>query len=287
VRGRSVNHNPFAAGTARYSGRALRRGRGRLRRALLWLKLATLGACAGASIYGFALLWNWISTSDNFEVRGIELVGVEGEWAREVRNAAASAIGVNLFRVDVPELENAVRSLPFVKTCAVGRRLPHTLVIRVTPRRPLFVLNCGGLWRVDREGVIVGPVEDGDVERHLVASCASEPDSIEPGGKLDPADVAAIRRAIVAIERTSPELMRELSEVCVAADGSVTLFTKDPPHRVLLGQGEPKRENLAALRAVLGDVRRRGIKGAHIDLRFSRQIVVRPGGRGMEAGSKS
>ena len=66
-----------------------------------------------------------------------------------------------------------------------------------------------------------------------------------------------------------------VSEICLTPDGGLVVFTSDPPHRVTLGRERPLAESLVALGPVLGDLRRRGLAGMEVDLRFERQLVVR------------
>ena len=267
---------------------------------------------AGA-VYGADLLLDWAAGSDVFMLKRIRVLGNRHLDAPAVAAAAGIDSGTNILRVRPNEVEQSVSALPLVKRAFVQRRLPDELVIRVAERRPCFLVNCGCLWLVDREGVVIGRGNAGDMNRFtmatgffrseerilgegpgpsrdtVVGSDASagasaehgegEPraDSVclEPGARLDSRSVGIVIETIRAMEKDAPDLCRMVSEICLTRDGGLVLFTSDPPHCVTLGRERPSPESLVALGPVLGDLRRRGLVGMEVDLRFGRQLVVR------------
>jgi len=268
------------ARSTRRSARARKRrrpGRGVLRAAAL----VCLGSALGGALYGASALTEWALTSETFAVKRVSVLGDgwPGEYA--VMETAGAVRGLNLFKVPVEEVERSLSALPGIKCCRVEKRLPDRLVVRVAPRRPFFLFSCSGLWRVDREGVVLGRAQSGDLDSLAVASWQrGRCEDLETGMSLEEEPVGRVRSLIAAMRRYAPDLDDQTSEICVDEEGEVTFFTKNPPHRVLLGRGAPKTENLVALTAVLGDLRRRGLSGMEIDMRFDRQIVVRSCGRG-------
>lgn len=290
--------------------RASRRRRVRRGIALVCLALSLAGVG-----YGVIRLVDWAGRSNAFAVKEIHVLGNRKLAVNTVAAAAGIRPNDNLLRISPTEVERSVSAIPQVKRAFVQRRLPDELVIRVAERRPCFLVNCGCLWLVDREGVVVGRGSAGDMERFTMATgfgpatvglgaSGGIGDSrkgagagsgtpaetgagkgrnahfedemhLEPGVRLDPKAVHRIMETIRAIEECSPDLCRMVSEICLTPDGELAVFTSDPPHRVTLGRERPLAESLVALGPVLDDLRRRGLVGMEVDLRFQRQLVVR------------
>jgi hypothetical protein len=259
--------------------------RRRARSALRTLALVCTGVALGGGVYGGTVLAEWAIESETFTVKGIRVAGSHAGLNFEVLEAAKTAKGVGVFDIPVGDIERSVSSLPTVKRCFVQRRLPDELIVRVAERRPYFLVNCGCLWRADREGVILGRAQARDLdEMFLVGWSGIESPSgggrdgppLEPGTALNREASRRVVEAIGLMRRLAPDLIGTISEICFTDEGELVLFTSDPVHRIVAGTEGLKAESLFALNAVLDDLRRRGLAGTEIDLRFDRQLVVRP-----------
>ncbi len=285
----------YGHGKSRYMGRALTIKAPRPRAALRAVALVFAGVALGSAVYGGTILAEWAVESDAFNLKEVRVEGAVSLSRVEVTEAAGVGPGANLFRLRLDEIERSVESLPAVKCCVVQRRLPDMLVVRVAERRPYFLVNCRGLWRVDREGVILGRAVAEDLDRLFVAGWHGEGGALGAGGQAGPAPGARLERegvrkvtgVIRAIREFAPELEGLISEICVADDGGLVVFTKDPSHRVLVGREGLRAESLVALGAVLDDLKRRGLAGMEVDLRFDRQLVVRSCGSFEASGRNS
>lgn len=63
-------------------------------------------------------------------------------------------MGINLFKIDLKDVQRGLKQWDYVKEVVVTRRLPHTLMVRLSVYRPEFVLNTGRFYYVDEEGRI-------------------------------------------------------------------------------------------------------------------------------------
>jgi cell division protein FtsQ len=88
-------------------------------------------------------------------VRHVDVRGVSGERAQEVRAAAAARMGQPLLQVDRSALAARIQRLPFVASVDVGRGWPRTLVVVVDARTPRAGVPAagGGYQLVDGDGV--------------------------------------------------------------------------------------------------------------------------------------
>lgn len=257
-----------------YVGRAARIKAPSPRSALRSLLLAGLGLALGGAVYGGTVLAEWAVKSDAFLLKEIKVSGAVDLPEYEIMKAAGVSRGVNILSLPVDDIRRSISSLPTVKCCSVQRRLPGGLLIKVAERRPYFLVNCGCVWRVDREGIVLGKADADDLEGLFMAGLGVA-GPLSPGTSLEAGEVGLVVNTIKAIKKYAPELCDIVSEICVTNEGDIVLFTCDPPHRVVFGKGGPKAESLVALRTVLGDLKRRDLSGMEINLRFSRQLVVR------------
>jgi hypothetical protein len=297
-----------------YIGTAVGLKASRRRRVLRVIVLAGVATVLVALGYGVSLLVDWARQSDVFVVSEIHVLGTRKLAASDVVAAAGIDAGENLLRISPHAVEDAVSALPEVKRAFVQKRLPDKLVIRIADRRPCFLVSCGCLWLVDREGAVLRRGGGRDVERlpmvaglnvsaaggsrgaaadehkstatrastgqsksplHPDVEQTRSPAHLEPGVRLDRQGVDQVLEVIRVLENCSPDLAKRISEICRTPDGGLILFTSDPPHRVLLGRERPLAESLVVLGPVLDDLKRRGLVGMEVDLRFERQLVVR------------
>lgn len=127
------------------------RRRRRLRIALLVLAAVLVAAAAYVV---------WFSTL--LAARDVRVVGVDGARADAVLAAAAVPANVPLARLDTARAERAVEALPWVEQADVRRGWPTEVVVAVTPRLPIAVLDGGR--GVDAAGVpfaVAGPLPKG------------------------------------------------------------------------------------------------------------------------------
>lgn len=131
-----------------------------------------------------------VARSPLFDIAEVRVVGVGGEDAREVREAASLRPGDNLLSVDLGAAAARVADLPWVRTADARRIPPSTVELRAARREAVAVVRLGdAAWLVDAEGVLVaGGAQEGLVE-------ISAPNSVLPGVGVRISD-AALRNAI-------------------------------------------------------------------------------------------
>ncbi|GAA4353112.1 cell division protein FtsQ/DivIB [Angustibacter luteus] len=131
--------------SARFEARA-RAARWRARRPVLVTALVVV-ALLGLGLLAYA--------GPLLTVRTIEVRGVTGTMAEQVRQAAAGARGEPLGRVDTGGLGRRVKDLPQVADVSVERGWPTTLRLVVRPRVAVAAVpSSGGGYRlVDASGV--------------------------------------------------------------------------------------------------------------------------------------
>ena len=207
-RGGSVAGTGLASSRARFERRAAAaRRRPRLVAAVLVMVLVLAGV----------LVWlGWFSsvlTATTVEVRG-----VTGPAVAQVRSVAQAPLGGPLMRVDTDAVVQRLVAGRQWADVSVSRRLPHTLVIDVTPRvAALAVRNPQGqIDVVDRDGFAFRTVDAVPAGVPLVTSSA------------DQVTRAGVTAALQALGSLEPSLRKAVSGVTVSVADQVSFTIKVP-----------------------------------------------------------
>ncbi len=93
-------------------------------------------------------------------VGDIEVEGRETTDASTIMAALAAERGTPIFAISPTRAKAQLEALPWVRSAAIERRLPDTILVRLVERHPLAVWQHGGKQElIDREGEVI-PVTD-------------------------------------------------------------------------------------------------------------------------------
>ena len=139
-----------------------------VRRAARWSALLAL---AGLAYGGFALSRSpdrdtllaeaadrvvAATASLGMVVEDIEVEGRETTDASIIMTALATRRGAPILAVDLWQAKAELEKLPWVRSAAIERRLPRTLHVRLTERRPLALWQHAGKQHlIDRQGEVI------------------------------------------------------------------------------------------------------------------------------------
>lgn len=110
---------------------------------------------AGTSVWLMQLPQRiWLATAQSvgeagFEVRHVEVSGLEHMARLPVYTAALNGPSNSMLLVDLDEVRARLKLLPWIADASVARRLPDTLVIDVVERRPT------ALWQYKRRLAVI------------------------------------------------------------------------------------------------------------------------------------
>lgn len=198
--------------------------------------------------------------SSLFEVRQITVRGNVLLPARQVVAASGITLGTNIFRVQLAEAQARLKGLALVKDARLRRDLPGTVIIEITERRPLALVNIRGrYWSVAEDGVPLREEPLGTRALPLITGVAPE----GPG----------LTRALSILAAFPGQAVAELSEIHVRPDRYLVAYTLEGIE-VRLGTAEkPEAQGLMLLN-ILQAVRREGRPVTYIDLSDPEKAVV-------------
>ncbi|HEY2955800.1 MAG TPA: FtsQ-type POTRA domain-containing protein [Candidatus Eisenbacteria bacterium] len=266
-----------------YQGRALREARprrrgGRLRRIAVMLGvLLVLAALAHVP---------WQGLRGRFAVvTGLRVTGGRYLDAARVLAIAGLTGGEDLLTLDLERVRQRLLLDPRVARAEVRRRGLRGVEVEVEERVPVLRVEHGVPWEIDSAGVLLAPLEAG-VTADVPLLSGPRFDALPAGTRLTTLAVGRGLAWIRALSARELELGARISELDVS-DPLTTGLLLMSGTRVLCPAWPPGVRTLSALRVVLSDLERRGTQAQEVDLRYERQVIVRPPEKSTPAGSHS
>lgn len=207
------------------------------------------------------LLWE----SPLLAVRTVQVDGARSLTAAEVRDAAGLGTGTPLLKVDVDAAAARVRRLPQVASAEVARGWPDRVVVTVTERVPVAVVDMAGHESLaDASGVLFETVT-GEPPAGVVPLVVAHP------GPTD----AATRAGLAAIVALPASIRSDVRGASATSGEDVVLHLTDDT-TVLWGDGDQAKAKAAALAALLHQIDAGAVKGAGtIDVSTPGAVVLR------------
>ena len=220
----------------------------------------------------WALVW-----SPLLQVDRVTVMGGMHTTTRAVVEAAAIAPEANLLFVPGPAIARRVERLPWVKSARVDRKLPGTVQIRITERRPALLLTDGVLsYRLDASGrVLTGGGAPGQRLPVLVTPvdpAAGAGGGLQPGTQLRGDEI----RAALDTYRALPQGVRRRLRALFAPTPERITLSLVTGTTVRWGSATAAAAKSGVLRALLRRLDVAEAAPAYIDVRVPSSPAVSP-----------
>jgi cell division protein FtsQ len=254
--------------------------RSRISRRLRWV-LWAVGVLLPVVIAGYFLA-TFALTSPSFVLSSPEDIVVAGNRfvsREEVLGALGLPLtgnvkaGTNVFRISLDARRRLVETLPWVRTAAVTRILPHGLLVSITERTPVAFATLGGrVSLVDGDGMLLEKPESGVFDFPVISGLENLA-SVEE------------RRSRLALYQ---EFMQQLGSEAARPGWMISEVDLSDPEDLkallILGQQTVQvhfghrdfLERFRSFLALLPELRKSNAKLDSVDLRYRDQIVVTP-----------
>ena len=224
------------------------RGRRAVRRVGI---IVALLFAATAPFWGRAAL----SRLDFFRMRRVEIEGLRYLAAEDVAQRMKVDTSHSIW-IDLDPVAERVKAHPQVADVRLRRRLPGTLVARVTEHMPLAVVSTrAGFQVLDARGVVL-PMDPSQVPVNLPILVQRDTTLLRLLAGIRAAQPALFER-ISEARRTGNEVRLDLAAMSVRAMADVTV------------------QRLADIIPVERDLASRQIRAAELDLRYREQVIAR------------
>lgn len=181
------------------------------RRWLAWRRVLVAVLVLGGLVGGVWLVW----FSETLAVTGVEVRGTRSLTEEEVRAAAAVPLGDPLVGVDLDRVESRVRALASVRTADVSRQWPDRVLVEVSERVPIAVVELGGELRaMDADGVVF----------HQYRRAPADLPRVEATTSID---AEALRESARVISSLPDDLTARVHHVEVESVDQISLVLRD------------------------------------------------------------
>jgi cell division septal protein FtsQ len=181
----------------------------------------------------------------------------------------------NLLTMDLREVKARLLSEPYIEEAVVSRNFcTGTVTIKAKLRKPAALINCDGLYGVDKHGVVIGGIgELSQSDLPLISGVRVQ--GIKPGKKLEEKDLKMALEILDYISLSNLDSFAPLSEINVGNLKNVILYVGKDGMQILLGK-DGFNEKINKATVILADLRSRGKEAHYIDFRFGKKIIVKP-----------
>jgi cell division protein FtsQ len=203
-------------------------------------------------------------------VEEIRILGAEHASEPEIRAAAGLPEDQNLLLVSTSSVADKIAQLPWVAEARVDRKLPNTVRIRITERKPAIVLSLDdGRWTLDRRGLVL---ERGVAEDDLAVLSGVIHPNPTPGEKVDHGGVIGALR----VWRSLPSKLKADVVALFAPSGERISVSLVNHTLIRYGAATELRAKKRVLVALLRRLRNQRRTAAYIDIRVPTSPAVAP-----------
>jgi cell division protein FtsQ len=212
-----------------------------------------LGAAAAIALGAH----HFLVTSSRFAVVRVEATGSRKFTEEQLLSMAGSQRGANLFALDAEAAERLLTASPWLQTARVSRKLPGTVVIRVTEHVAVALAALDGtLYLVARDGHPIKALEPGEEADFPIITGLGASDI-----NTDRARAIELLGKALGVQREYERLPLSKTypteEIHLTADGKIDLVVGAKGMTLHLGAG-PFRQKLLMASRVVGNLRARG-----------------------------
>lgn len=201
-------------------------------------------------------------------VREVKLSGAKHTTAAEAARVVGLDSSDNLLLLSTDEVARAVGSLPWVKSVHVDRKLPGTVKLTITERKPALTVALGEeRYLIDRRGRVlsVGRSAEG-----LPVLAGLEVESPRPGERLSSEELKSALRVFSSMPR---RLRNDVRAVFAPTVERITFQLSDGI-QVRYGAAEDMSSKNEVLVVLLARLRNEGRTASYVDVRVPEAPAV-------------
>jgi cell division septal protein FtsQ len=227
---------------------------------------------AGALVYGGVQGYQFVTTSTQFEISKVTLLGQQTLQEKELRTWLGSVTGKNIFLLNLEDLSSKLVRHPWVQSVSVRKVFPQDIEVVVTEKKPYARVKLDEIYVMDNFRHLLSP--ETEAYRHL-------PLIIQPwsGGKPKLGEQAALKGVIESLKN-----MQFLNEMPFFANNPITISEIDEFSRVIFKTKDGELKVFASLETIDQDIKDFQViletlekdknNIAYIDLSFKDRVIV-------------
>jgi cell division protein FtsQ len=227
-----------------------------------------VGVLIVASMY----LYKYVTTSQRFAVKHVELTGLSRVERGEVQRLVADLKGHNILLAPLDVYEARLEAHPRIARVATRRVLPDRIVIALEEREPVALVFTDRYFEIDSDGVVM-PGDEYTPLLDLPTITGVSTRDVRAGRECVDPMVRGALEALSVCRSLGRGFADDISEVR-ASDGGLSIRSLKDDCVLLVGDTdfEKRLRKFFLLKDALAS---RESAAALIDLRFDDQVVLR------------
>ena len=232
------------------------------------------------SVLFVLLIWcsfKWSSFSQNVNISSIKITGSKLIPVEEYHKLFDSFTGISSFSTDVRKISTRIEKHSHVSSARVSRMLPKGLLIEITERQPIAMVNATPPMLLDRHGILF-PLRGSfsDYTLPVLSHFVSTENSYHEINKIQSKTMAAAKQILQVLEEEHPRLFENISELRLNNHEDFEIILLEQPTKVVLGKNQHIKKinilmnfenQLQLLNKNITDYKK-------LDLRYDSQVVA-------------
>jgi cell division protein FtsQ len=228
----------------------------------------------GLLIFGAFQGYNYLTTSEKFAVRTVEVRGLTRVEPAAVERLVADIRGQNILLAPLEKYSERFSGHPRIRAAVFKKILPNKVICTVEEREPVALVYAGGFHEVDEEGMILTADELTDyLDLPIVTGVAQK--SVKEGTYCRDPQLANALKVLAICKRHGGSFANDISELRVG-DAGISVVSLKEDLVLLLGESEFEGR-LRKFFLIRGTLAKKDEPSKLIDLRFDDQVVLRSG----------
>jgi len=250
--------------------------RGRNKSRWPWIALSILATGSTLAAYQVTTYFGQASL---FDLKAIEVDGLQRLNGEDVRVASGLAAGTNIFAIDLDEVAQRLEATYWIKQAFVVRKPPDRIAIDIVEHRQVAWVDLGQTYGVAPDGVLlpVGSTGDRPVAppRNLpvISGLSITADSLRLGVAVPDSALMVILRWWEEAKVADAEFCLNVAGIQPMSGAGIRLQMTGDGLEVRLPANEADRR-LRTIRELMPRVHQNHPDPAYIDLRYAGQMVV-------------
>jgi len=227
-----------------------------------------------------SLFWgsfSWAEYTQLFKNPNIVFSGNSIVDESEYRSFLLKEYGSNIFTEDLSAISNRIEEHPYIAGVRVSKHFPKGILIEVSERYPVALINNNPLLLIDNNNVVL-PFRSNSFDYQIpILSNFNITNDLYPVGKQTLSPIAInVVQFLNRIKKEYPQLYQNLSEVRLSKYNDYELILADEPTKIVIGKSITWSKILVLKEFEKSVSGRKSLTDyAYLDLRYDNQVITK------------
>ncbi len=210
-------------------------------------------------------------------IRNVEVQGVRQRPWQEVALAAGFGETVNFFGVSENRVRDGINNHRYFTYLGMEKKFPSTVILRVRERIPVAYLHYIGVgYLLADDGLVLEQTKDLNLTLGYASITGVQLRDIRVGAEPTGTRPQQMASAMIVVRELAMQgYLQDIQDINVAEPSRIYLTTRDG-YTVHLRDDKDLRPKIGTVRAVVQDLKTKGIQGGVIEATVPGEATYRP-----------